>query len=193
MQSQKWQDRQISYGQLARILVTVALFILLVVAWILSSKGIISVIWSIIFTGFSGSITIYQVVPRLLGGIQHTVVSFEQTPPQHIFPLPTISAEDDAYRTFIGGERQRLYDSPNPHGTGTLIARANKSLAGEVTVPGINNKMCYISERTEAGQTLYVGIIKDIPEGNYSAITAHGYGRPITIHAREVTEVDLRN
>ena len=127
-------------------------------------------------------------------GTQPTVASFEQTPRQHILPLPTISAEDDAYRIFIGGERQRLYDSPNPHGTGTLIACTNKSLAGEaVIVPGINNKMCYISERTETGQTLYVGIIKDIPEGNYSAMTAHGYGRPITIHVREVTEVDLRN
>lgn len=68
---------------------------------------------------------------------------------------------------------------------------ADVSLLNDAVV--VANKSAIISERTENGQLLYVGIIKHIPEGNYYATTPQRRPRGFTIHGRDVTEIDLRN
>lgn len=57
----------------------------------------------------------------------------------------------------------------------------------------VGDKSAIISEHTEKGQRLYIGIIRDIKAGNAYATTPHRNARGFTIHAREVTEIDLRD
>src|SRR3989442_8423615 len=125
MQSQRWQDKQISYGKLVRIL-----FIGLTILFFLSA-GVILVL-NVGGKSLSNSlIAVFAVLGALFSFLQWYV---PRSPSQASVALlePTISpqslsAEDEAYRSFIEGERQRLYDSPNPHNTGTLVVRANKA------------------------------------------------------------------
>jgi len=192
MQPSKWLEKQVSftYAQLARLFYisfVIAFFMLVAAIWALSIFSIISTVLasvlSAICTLFGLLLTLLQFAPRSPASMQ--------APVELLNPTSSLSDEDDAYRTFIDSERKRLYDSPNPHGTGTLIVRGNKQLAGDAVLVG--SKSAYISERTEMGQLLYVGIIKNIPAGNHSATTPHRLPRTFTIHERDITEIDLRD
>lgn len=199
LQSQRWQDKQISYGQLARLIFICSVVILLLaiaVAWILSDYSIIPAAWATIILSICvilglllGFLQWY--VPHASTNSQTSIALSEQTLQQQIHLLPSISAEDDAYRTFIDGERKKLSDAPNPHSTGELVIRADKSLVNEAVIA--SDRSVIISERTEKGQNLYIGIIKDLPAGNHYATTPQRQPRGFTIHKREVTEIDLRN
>ena len=199
LQSQRWQDKHISCGQLSHFIFissAVILLLAIAVAWIISDYGIIPAMWATIITPICvilgllvGFLQWY--IPRAPAGAQTTIALPEQTPQQQIHLLPSISAEDDAYRTFIEGERKRLFDAPNPHGTGGLVIHADKSLVNETVI--VSDRSVIISERTEKGHNLYVGIIRDLPVGNYNATTPQRPSRRFTIQKRDVTEIDLRN
>lgn len=193
MQPSKWLEKQVSftYAQLARFffisLITI-ISIFVVVIWVLSTSGIISQVWASVF---SVIFILFGILLAFLQWYAPRAPASAQTSAELHNPMPSLSAEDEAYRVFIDGIRQRFYDSPNPHSTGMLVIRADKSLVSQFV--SVEQRTCYISERTEKGKILYIGIIKDIPKGNYSAITSQLPPRQITIYTREVTEVDLRN
>lgn len=194
LQSQRWQDKHLSCGQLSGFIFissAVILLLAIAVAWILSDYGIIPAMWATIITPICvilgllvGFLQWY--IPRSPTGSQTTIAL-----PEQIHLLPSTSAEDDAYRTFIEGERKRLFDAPNPHGTGELVIHADKSLVNETVI--VSDRSVIVSERTEKGQNLYVGIIRDLTAGNYYATTPQRLSRGFTIHKRDVTEIDLRN
>ena len=129
LQSQRWQDKQISCGQLSSFIFissAVIFFLAIAVVWILSDYGIIPTMWATIIIPICAILSLLVgylqwYIPRTPAGNQTTIALPEQTPRQQIPLLPSISAEDDAYRTFIEGERKRLFDAPNPHGTGELV------------------------------------------------------------------------
>jgi hypothetical protein len=193
MQPQRWQDRQISCGKLVRIsFIAGAVIILLVIGvfWILSAFGVLSTKLAGILTAISTSIFL------LLAFLQwYFPRSPDNSSPQRSVALPEhvtiIQANDQAYNAFIEREREKLFNSPNPHGTGMLVIRADESLVNDAVV--VEDKSAIISERTEKGQRLYTGIIKGIKTGNHHATTPHRNPRGFTIQTRDVTEIDWRN